>query len=358
MRNHFYIRIADDMHCHLRQGDMLNFTVQSISRGGCNRVLVMPNTTPIINSCKDAQKYLYELKKHDENIEYLMTLYLTNDTNENDILSNYNECNLQGVKVYPSNVTTNSCYGITSLEPYYKVFHALEKLNKSVHIHCEEPNINPLYAEERFLPHIHELAIKFPGLNIVLEHISSSESINVIKQFPNVAGSITPHHLYLTIDDVLNMDMYDHSINNTCIEKYIKNTYHYCKPLPKLLEDKIALQNVIKDDFPRVFLGSDSAPHYKFMKRQPYYKPGIYTQPFLINYVAHIFDKFDAIDKMENFTSRNAALFLNLGDKREMEKHFICVQKHPFRLPREYNGVVPFLAGKTLDYVIHYISKF
>ncbi|SOS81553.1 dihydroorotase, putative [Plasmodium sp. gorilla clade G1] len=358
MKNYFYIPIADDMHCHLRQGDMLDFTVNSIRRGGCNRVLVMPNTHPIISTCSDAQKYLYQLKSRDDDIEYLMTLYLNKNTDENDILSNYYKCNLQGVKIYPSNVTTNSSDGITSLEPYYKVFHALEKLNKSIHIHCEEPNINPLYAEEKYLPHIHDLAIKFPGLNIVLEHISSSESINVIKEFRNVAGSITPHHLYLTIDDVVNMDIYDHAIDNTYIEKYIKNTYHYCKPLPKLLEDKIALQDVIKDDFPRVFLGSDSAPHYKVMKRKPYCKPGIYTQPFLINYVAHILNKFDALDKMENFTSKNASLFLNLAEKKKLAKYYICVEKHPFKLPREYNGVVPFLAGKTLDYDIHYVSKF
>ncbi|SOV19944.1 dihydroorotase, putative [Plasmodium sp. gorilla clade G2] len=358
MKNNFYMNVADDMHSHLRQGEMLEFTVESISKGGCNRVLVMPNTTPIISSCKDAKEYLYKLKKYDEGIHYLMTLYLNKDTDEYDILSNYQECNLQGVKVYPSNVTTNSSQGITSLEPYYKVFHVLEKLNKSVHIHCEEPNINPLYAEERYLPHIHDLAVKFPNLNIVLEHISSSESINVIKQFSNVAGTITPHHLYLTIDDVVNMDIYDRSIDTTSIEKYIKNKYHYCKPLPKLLEDKIALQNVIKEDFPRVFLGSDSAPHYKFMKCNPHYKPGIYTQPFLVNYVAHILNKFDALDKIENFTSKNASAFLNLTDKKEISDYYLYVHKRPFKLPQEYNGVVPFLSGETLDFDIQPVYRF
>ncbi|KAI4836571.1 dihydroorotase [Plasmodium brasilianum] len=355
MGESFFIPMADDMHCHLRQGDMLKFTVDAIRKGGCNRVLVMPNTTPIISTCEEAKNYRNELLKYDNNIEYLMTLYLNQKIDENDIMNNYKECNFQGIKIYPSNVTTNSKEGVTDLEPYYKVFHVLEKINKSLHIHCEQPNINPLYAEKNYLNRIYDLAVKFPQLKIVIEHVTTEDMLNVIKKFPNLAGSITPHHLYLTIDDVVDIDKYDYSTDNTSIEQYIKNVYNYCKPLAKTIDDKTALCNIIKEGFPRIFLGSDSAPHYKSHKHEPYYKAGIFTQPFLLSYLSHILNKFDALDKLENFACKNAANFLNLNEKNcSNEQLALYIEKKKFKVPDEYYDVVPFLAGQTLDFTISY----
>ncbi|CRG94927.1 dihydroorotase, putative [Plasmodium gallinaceum] len=350
-----FLPIADDMHCHLRQDDMLKFTVDAIKKGGCNRVLVMPNTTPIISSCEDAKNYKNELMKYDNTIDYLMTLYLNKKTDENDILNNYKECNFQGIKIYPNNVTTNSKEGIETLEPYYKIFSTLEKLNKSLHIHCEEPNINPLYAEKNYLDHIHDLAVKFPHLKIVLEHISTVDTINIIKKFQNLAGSVTPHHLYLTIDDVVNLNEYDFSLDNVNIEKYIKNVYNYCKPIPKTIDDKIALCNIIKEDFPRIFLGSDSAPHKREHKNNPYFKPGIYTQPFLLSYLSHIFNRIDCLDKLENFACKNAARFLNLKEKKLNEGELaVYIEKKKFKIPNEYFDVIPFLSGQTIDFTVSY----
>ncbi|SBT41620.1 dihydroorotase, putative [Plasmodium ovale wallikeri] len=355
MEESFCIPVADDMHCHLRQGDMLKFTVDAIKKGGCNRVLVMPNTTPIISTCEEAKNYRKELMKYEDSVDFLMTLYLNKKTDENDILKNYRECNFQGIKIYPSNVTTNSDEGITQLEPYYKIFDTLEKLNKSLHIHCEEPNINPLYGEKYYLNHIHELAIKFPHLKIVVEHISTEDMINVIKQYPNLAGSITPHHLYLTIDDVIDTENFDYSVDNISIEKYVKNVYNYCKPLAKTVDDKIALRKIIQEDFPRIFLGSDSAPHFKNFKNEPHYKPGIFTQPYLLSYLAHIFNKFDSLDKIKNFACTNASQFLNLKEKNTTHgEHFLYIEKKICKIPDEYFGVVPFLAGEELAFTVSY----
>ncbi|GAW82356.1 dihydroorotase [Plasmodium gonderi] len=358
MEESFNIPLADDMHCHLRQGDMLKFTVDAIKKGGCDRVLVMPNTTPIISTCEEAENYRKELMKYENRVDYLMTLYLNTKTDENDILNNYQKCNFQGIKIYPNNVTTNSNDGVTSLEPYYKIFHTLEKLNKSLHIHCEEPNVNPLYAEKNYINHIHDLGIHFPHLKIVLEHISTADMIDLVKKFPNIAGSITPHHLYLTIDDVVDTDNYDYSTDNIEIEKYLKNVYNYCKPLPKTINDKIALCNIIKEDFPRIFLGSDSAPHYKKFKNDPHYKAGIYTQPFLMSYISHIFNKMNSLNKIENFACKNAASFLNLKEKKsntDKQTLSLCIQKKKFKIDEEYFGVVPFLAGQTIDFTASYV---
>lgn len=348
-----HLPLGDDMHCHLRQGDMLRFTVGAVKQGGCDRVLVMPNITPIVSTCEDAKKYRSELTKQDPSVDYLMTLYLNNKTDANDILRNHEECNLQGVKIYPSNVTTNSSHGVTTLETYYEIFHTLERLNKSLHIHCEEPNVNPLYAERSYAQHIHDLALHFPHLKIVLEHISTVDMIDLVRTYPNIAGSVTPHHLQLTIDDVVDVESYDYAPDVVTIEKYIKNVYNYCKPLPKTIDDKVALCKIIQEGFPRIFLGSDSAPHYKEQKNDPHYKPGIYTQPFLMSYVSHIFNKMNSLDKVENFACKNAANFLNLKEKKtgtNLQPLSLCIQKKELKIADEYFGVVPFLAGQTIDF--------
>lgn len=359
MKNHtentIVMPFADDFHCHLRQNEMLDFTVNAVKIGGCNRILVMPNTIPIISTCKEANEYRQKLMKHDDTIEYLMTLYLNENTNEQDIIQGYKECNLQGIKVYPSNVTTNSDKGVTSLEPYYRIFSCLEKINKSVHIHCEESGINPLFAEKEYLHHIHDLAIKFPHLRIVLEHISTEESVKIIKQFHNVAGTITPHHLYLTMEDVINTKTYDYHIHNTDIVNHVTNVFNFCKPLVKRKEDRDALQKLIIQKFPRVFLGSDSAPHYKEQKEKPHCKAGIYTQPFLMPYIAHIFNKLNSLDMVKPFCCTNGATFLNLKKKELVEgEECLCIEKKKTKIPMDYFNVVPFLAGKEIDFSISY----
>lgn len=352
----FFMPIADDMHCHLRQGNMLEFTVNAVKKGGCDRVLVMPNTQPIISSCEDAKIYRQELIKYDDSINYLMTLYLNKNIKGEDIIKNHEHCNLQGIKIYPSHVTTNSADGINDLESFYPIFDILQKLNKSVHIHCEETNTNPLFAEKKFITtHINDLAINFPHLKIVLEHISTDTSISVITKFPNIAGTITPHHLCLTMMDFLNTKEYNYDMDFTNIEKYITNVYNYCKPIPKSTEDKEALINIIKKNCPKVYLGSDSAPHYKKDKNDPHFKPGIYTQPFLISYVAHIFHKINCFHKIQDFCCKNGAAFLNLTEKKlTVGETALCIKRKEMTIPEEYFGVVPFLASQTLHFQTSY----
>ena len=87
--NYIKIRKPDDFHIHLRQDDMLSFTLHHASNN-FNRVLVMPNLSPpLIHTC-DVKKYYNDiqniLNKNNWKLTCLMTLYLTEETSVNDII--------------------------------------------------------------------------------------------------------------------------------------------------------------------------------------------------------------------------------------------------------------------------------
>ncbi|UKK03006.2 serine/threonine protein kinase [Theileria orientalis] len=88
---------ADDLHSHLRQGEMMKKVVKYVRRGGCNRVLVMPNTMPEITSCSQALEYRNELMELEPKVDYLMTLYLSDKVSTDDLRNNAKSCHVQGV---------------------------------------------------------------------------------------------------------------------------------------------------------------------------------------------------------------------------------------------------------------------
>lgn len=58
-------------------------------------------------------------------------------------------------------------------------------------------------AEREFQSLAERIAIKFPELKIVIEHISTREMADLVlsEKYPNLYGTITPQHLLLTAHD-------------------------------------------------------------------------------------------------------------------------------------------------------------
>jgi dihydroorotase len=56
--------------------------------------------------------------------------------------------------------------------------------------------------EKNFIPFYEAIAQKFPKLKIVMEHITTKESADLVQQYDNLYATITLHHLYITLDDV------------------------------------------------------------------------------------------------------------------------------------------------------------
>jgi len=253
---------------------------------------------------------------------------------------------LKGVKSYPRGVTTNSDGGIESYEAYYPVFEAMEEVGMVLNLHGEIPsnpaaNVSVLNAEEKFLPHLVSLHRRFPKLRIVLEHATSRAAVECVRSLGDtVACTITAHHLALTVDD------------------WAGQSWNFCKPVAKTPHDRLALQEIIREGHPQFFLGSDSAPHPSASKStaspdQPC-AAGIFTSPILLPLVAHILDSFGAIDRLVDFTSTFGRKFY----QREVsaDTSTVVLKKTPMKIQAEFTSgdqtLVPFLAGKTLDWSI------
>lgn len=209
-------------------------------------------------------------------------------------------------------------------------------------------NISILNAEKHFLTHLRTLASAFPKLRIVLEHATTSEAIAAVTELPpNVACSITAHHLFLTIDTVA------------------PQPHHFCKPLAKEPKDRDALQDAVKSGNPKFFLGSDSAPHPSSAKSpriEEFGEPvgcaaGVYTSPILLPLVATLLESFGALDKLEGFISGNGRKFYGVPAKEGEAVKLRRTAESSGKVPGVLRGeegveVVPFWAGKQLGWEI------
>lgn len=119
----------------------------------------------------------------------------------------------------------------------------MEEHDLVLNLHGEVPSspgsdVTVLDAEAAFLPTLHELHRKFPRLRIVLEHCTTKAALDAVRacDSPLVGGTITAHHLYLTVDD------------------WCCDPFSFCKPVAKLPSDRDALIKAVCSGDPRFFL--------------------------------------------------------------------------------------------------------
>ncbi|MFH1088420.1 MAG: dihydroorotase [Patescibacteria group bacterium] len=342
-------RIPDDFHVHFRRGRLLEqvvpYTVMQF-----RRALVMPNTDPPILTADDAEKYQREImtivRRSDYSFEPLMTIKLVDSTTPAVIA----EAKKRGVvagKLYPQGVTTGSRDGITDFESLFPVFDEMEKVGLCLSIHGEMPGSAPLDAERDFLPVVRRIAEAFPGLNMVLEHISTAEAVQTVLSLPDaVAGTITAHHLFLITDDVMNKD------------GAIIHPHNFCKPIANTPQDRFAICQAAFSGNPKFFFGSDSAPHPSQFKQGSDIRPGIFSAPVAMSLLMEIFEQVGGGELvktyLENFTAVFGANFyglpVNTGKKISMIKkpHEVIPESYGTIVP-----IVPFGAGQELRWHPH-----
>ncbi|KAL8450755.1 hypothetical protein Emed_002393 [Eimeria media] len=300
----------------------------------------------------------------DPKVDYLMTLYLSPAVDPKDLAENAKKSHVYGVKLYPRGVTTNSDEGVEDLTAFYKVFETMQSCGLTLHIHGERVGAPALRAEEEFLPVFEDIHSRFPDLKIVFEHVSTAKAIRAIKGKCNVAATITAHHLQLTIDDVFSPEGVSQQLDAT--EKASTATaspscpHNFCKPIAKFREDRDELIRAIEEGHPQFFLGSDSAPHPRSKKDAEPPAAGVFTQSFLLAYLADIFSRAGCLDKLRGFVCEHAAAFFELPRKELVEgQDCVVLEPTPCTIPnaigddqRPEDQVVPFLAGQTLGYTV------
>ncbi|CCF72857.1 dihydroorotase [Babesia microti strain RI] len=339
----------DDLHCHLRESSQ-SVVAKSINSGGSDRVLVMPNLRSPIVTCDQALLYHNFLLDINPHVDYLMTLYLNQDISISDLEMNAARSHVQGIKCYPKGVTTNSSFGFKCFQDYYPLFNAMEKLSLSLHIHCETIDSNPLFSEQNFIPQLHQICNKFSNLKIVAEHVTSKELVDFVKNTPNIAASVTIHHLELLASDVISQMGHENTTaDDLC--NHITNPHYYCKPMPKTFSDRQAILDVITSGHPRFYFGSDSAPHKINDKLSNNPPAGIFTQPYLALYLADIFSRLNCLDKLQPFVSQYGKDYLLLPEI-DNRRHLTLI-KQDFKIPElEFDMFRPYKAGQYVSYSI------
>ena len=320
-----------DAHIHLRQGEMCEMVTRHLEN--VDTVYVMPNLVPPITTTKLAVDYRNKLKSIRGDITFLMTLYLHPGLTPSEIVK-AKEAGISGVKLYPRGVTTNSELGVTDYKVFYPVFEQMAKSGMVLNIHGETGDDSVFDAERKFLRHLKEIHNRFPNLKIVLEHVSTRESVEMVKSLnENVAATITIHHLLLTTGD------------------WVTDTHCYCKPVAKTPEDRESLREVIRNGNPKFFFGSDSAPHSRERKETENPAAGVYTGRYLAGYLLSTLTEIGAIEHYDNFANNFGRAFYGLPPPYQRT---FKVADLTLDIPKELtngNGditIVPFKAGTQL----------
>ncbi|PPI88767.1 dihydroorotase [Candidatus Pantoea edessiphila] len=341
--NKITIRRPDDWHLHVRNDYLLKLVLPYTS-SIFGRAMIMPNLLPPITNIKSAINYrnkILSLLPKNHKFIPLMTCYLTESSNPNEIELGFNTGVFAAVKLYPQSSTTNSSYGIKNITSVNKVLERLQKIGMPLLIHCEitDINVDIFDREAYFIEKIMQpLRKRFPELKIVMEHISTKEAVEYVNSSDNkIAATITPHHLMLNRNDLLT--------------NYI-NPHFYCFPIIKSKLHQQALREAVSKGNPNFFLGTDSAPHFRCTKENKCGHAGIFNAPTALLAYATVFEELNAIKYFESFCSENGARFYDLS----LNKEKITLIRKRCEIKKTINlfpyDLVPFLAGKTLNWSI------
>jgi dihydroorotase len=290
------IRAPDDWHVHLRDGAMLRavlpFTARSFARA-----IVMPNLVPPVVTTADAAAYRARIVAallEGADFTPLMTAYLRDDTDPEDIAAGFKDGVLTAVKLYPAHATTNAAAGVTDFARVRPVLARMEAIGMPLLIHGEDagPEVDifdreKVFVEKRLAPLLRD----FPGLKVVLEHLSTAIAVDFVRAHaPQLAGTITPHHLVETRNSMLGHGLRPHL---------------YCMPVVKRESDRVALVRAATSGEACFFLGTDTAPHALGRKLAPVCAAGVFNAPVAIETYAEVFDKAGRLDRLEAFASLN-----------------------------------------------------
>lgn len=338
----------DDWHLHLRDGDALKTTVAHTSRVFA-RAIVMPNLKPPVTTVVQALSYrqrIIDSVPRGNSFNPLMTLYLTDQLNPQEVERAHEDDNLHAIKFYPAGATTNSESGVAELESVYPALEKMAELGLPLLIHGEvtDSEIDIFDREHIFIEKVlAPLREKFPELKIVLEHITTKDAVDFVSaQDENLAATITPHHLLLNRNDLLVGGVRPH---------------FYCLPVLKRNIHQRALVEAATSGSHKFFLGTDSAPHSVETKETSCGCAGIYSAHAALELYAEVFETEDALDKLEGFASFFGADFYGLP--RNQRK--ITLRKTPSTVPAEFSlgkgSVIPMRANESISWAIDEVTQ-
>jgi len=319
-----------DMHLHLREGDMLSVTVPC-SAEHFSGAVIMPNLVDPVTSVEYLRNYRRAIAFYctETSFETYMTLFFTNYTQEQ--LKEARE-HIIGIKLYPAGVTTQSENGVADFSAVEQTLSYMEELGIPLLVHGET-NGFVLDREKEFLSVYEHFAKTFPDLHIVMEHITTADSVELLDKYENLSATVTLHHLMITLDDVIGGLM---------------NPHLFCKPIAKTPRDREALRDAVFSGHKRIMFGSDSAPHPVDKKECCGCAAGVFTAPIALPLLAQVFEHADRLDLLQGFISTIAVDRYGLKPPPKT----VTLNRQPFRVPSSYDKVVPFFADTDIEWSV------
>ena len=330
----------DDWHLHLRDGAMLAAMLPESARH-FGRAIIMPNLVPPVVTSADAAAYkarIMAAMPQWADFTPLMTLYLTENTDANDVAAAHASGLISAVKLYPAGATTNSDSGVADFDKVRGVLERMAEIGLPLCVHGEvtDADIDIFDREAVFIDRVLDpIRRNTPNLRVIMEHITTSNGVDYVKSADkNLAATITTHHLVINRNHILVGGIKPH---------------YYCLPVAKRESHRLALRAAATSGNPRFFLGTDSAPHTDANKESACGCAGCFTATNTMSILAHVFEDEAALDQLERFTSLNGPAFYGLEpnkDKISMSK--TTTNNYPEKLMTAEGEVTIFDPGFPL----------
>jgi len=333
----------DDWHLHLRDGPQMAAVLPDTTRRFA-RAIVMPNLKSPVRTTQEALAYrarILAALPADADFAPLMTLYLPEDTPPEEIALAKRSGHVHAVKLYPAGATTHSAAGVTRISRCFNTLETMQEQGLPLLVHGEvtDAEVDVFDREAVFLEEVlGPLLARFPGLRVVLEHITTRQAAQFVEVTgPNVAATITAHHLLLN--------------RNALFQGGIR-PHHFCLPVLKREEHREALVAAATSGNPKFFLGTDSAPHARDTKETACGCAGVYSAHGALELYAVAFEEAGALARLEGFASRFGPQFYRLpvnAGSVTLERGEWTV---PASLPFANGELVPLRAGETIPWKI------
>lgn len=335
------IRRPDDWHLHFRDGETMRAVVPHTARQFA-RAIVMPNLAPPVTTSALADDYRERiLAAVPEGLDFtpLMTAYLTDETDADDLAAGFADGVLTAAKLYPAGATTNSAHGVTDVANISGVLERMAQIGMPLCVHGEvtHADIDIFDREAVFIDRVlAPLVERLPELKVIFEHITTKQAVQFVDASgPRIGATITPQHLHINRNAILVGGIRPHM---------------FCLPVAKREEHRLALRKAATSGSAKYFLGTDSAPHHRHAKESDCGCAGIFNAPFALESYVTVFDEENALDNFEGFASFNGPAFYGLP----VNESRITLEKAPVAVPSEVEGgdaaIVPFHAGETLKW--------
>ncbi len=331
----------DDWHLHLRDGAGLASVLPHSARQFA-RAIVMPNLKPPVTTTAAAGAYrdrILAALPEGMSFEPLMTLYLTDNTDPDEIRRAADSGFIHAVKLYPAGATTNSDAGVTDLKKCYKTLEAMQEVGMPLLVHGEvtDNDIDLFDREAVFIERVmRPLRRDMPVLKVVFEHITTKDAAQYVAEAEGPIGAtITAHHLLYNRNEIFRGGIRPH---------------YYCLPVLKREEHRLALVTAATSGDERFFLGTDSAPHAVHTKYAACGCAGCYTALHAMEMYTEAFAQAGALDKLEAFASLNGPAFYDLP----VNEGTITLERQDWTLPDTVpfgeHQLVPLNAGETIHW--------